>query len=399
MLELRQKPFCEPIRQEQLDISEKKRSNVFTWRGQFSPQLIEELISNYCPDDAVVLDPFVGSGTVLYEAARFGLEAIGFELNPAAFILSKTYHLVNDRNREKMLRSLHQKLAKTFPQQALFDEPEVLDFGCLKEKFNSLLRICQPSERIVVEALVILLDLANTRITSEVIFQRFFRLRDTIVSWPKSQKPISAKLGDARALPLEDRSIDFIVTSPPYINVFNYHQNYRRSAELLGWDLLEIARSEIGSNRANRGNRFLTVIQYCLDIGCVLEELRRVLNDQGKMIMVVGHESSVLGVPFFNGEAIRRIALESGIFDIPLVQRRKFTNKFGKIIWEDVIHFNCGSRMNASTEPIAKQVSLNMLEGGLEVCPEKNTDLLQSAIEKTSILQGSPILNGQEMAC
>jgi hypothetical protein len=36
--------------------------------------------------------------------------------------------------------------------------------------------------------------------------------------------------------------------------------------EVLGFDILKVAASEIGSNRRNRGNRFITVIQYALDM-------------------------------------------------------------------------------------------------------------------------------------
>ena len=58
---------------------------------------------------------------------------------------------------------------------------------------------------------------------------------------------------DARALPVESGSADLVLTSPPYINVHNYNQKYRRSVEALEWDILAVARSEIGSNRQNRG--------------------------------------------------------------------------------------------------------------------------------------------------
>ena len=68
-------------------------------------------------------------------------------------------------------------------------------------------------------------------------------------------------LADARRLPIEDDSIEGVITSPPYINVFNYHQNYRRAVELLGWKPLEASRSEIGANRKHRANRFFTVVQ------------------------------------------------------------------------------------------------------------------------------------------
>ena len=52
-----------------LDITDRVRRNLFPWTGQFSPQLVEELLTAYAPRDGVVLDPFVGSGTSLVEAA------------------------------------------------------------------------------------------------------------------------------------------------------------------------------------------------------------------------------------------------------------------------------------------------------------------------------------------
>ncbi|HRF93979.1 MAG TPA: hypothetical protein PLZ51_02230, partial [Aggregatilineales bacterium] len=80
---------------------------------------------------------------------------------------------------------------------------------------------------------------------------------------PYSTMPIDVILADARAMPVPQQSIDFVLTSPPYINVLNYHQQYRTSIESFGYNILQIAKSEIGSNRKHRSNRFLTVIQYC----------------------------------------------------------------------------------------------------------------------------------------
>ena len=39
-----------------LNIKEKKRSNLFPWRGQFSPQLVEALLTAYSSKDDFVLD-------------------------------------------------------------------------------------------------------------------------------------------------------------------------------------------------------------------------------------------------------------------------------------------------------------------------------------------------------
>ena len=78
-----------------VNIDVKMRSNMFTWRGQFSPQLIEAILSSYADESEFVFDPFLGSGTVLSEAARLGLSASGCEINTAAVAFAKTYELIN----------------------------------------------------------------------------------------------------------------------------------------------------------------------------------------------------------------------------------------------------------------------------------------------------------------
>ena len=60
------------------------------------------------------------------------------------------------------------------------------------------------------------------------------------------------------------------------------HQNHRAILELLGFDLLHVAASEIGSNRKNRGNRFRTVIQYALDMEASLESFALSLKGRGQ---------------------------------------------------------------------------------------------------------------------
>ena len=81
------------ISQASLNIEDKYRSNPFTWSGQFSPQLIQVLLSQYTTSDSVILDPFLGSGTVLLEAGRVGLTAFGTEINPAATTLGQNLPL------------------------------------------------------------------------------------------------------------------------------------------------------------------------------------------------------------------------------------------------------------------------------------------------------------------
>ena len=117
------KQFDKPIPKEKLDIVEKTRSNLFTWRGQFSPQLIEVILNEYCLPDSVILDPFAGSGTVLLEAGILQLEAYGFDINPAAWILSTIYEFINNSRKKQSINLLREVIDREFPFRIFAQDP------------------------------------------------------------------------------------------------------------------------------------------------------------------------------------------------------------------------------------------------------------------------------------
>jgi len=384
--------FDQPIPQEKLDIIEKNRANLFAWRGQFSPQLIETILTYYCPSNSVILDPFVGSGTVLLEASYLSLEAYGFEINPAAYIMSHTYEFINDSQKKEVLKNLRNIIDQEFPLR-IFEVSDQVEN--LVDKLQNTRNMLPDRSKVLFDALVIILDVCKNKITQEFIQKKFSHLINIITNLPYSQKPIRVGLSDARSLPLKNNQIDFVVTSPPYINVFNYHQNYRQSAEILGWDLLKIAKSEIGSNRANRSNRFYTVVQYCLDMGDILKELARVSKQQARIVLIVGQESNVLGVPFYNADIIEKIGIKAKLFQKVLRQKRKFKNKFGKVIIEDIINFiNLNNQVSQEViEQISREVAFEVLESSRLFVSSENQLCLESAIAKVNNIQKTPILD------
>jgi SAM-dependent methyltransferase len=389
------KDFAQPVPQRLLDIEDKNRSNLFAWRGQFSPQLIECLLDAYCLSDSVVLDPFAGSGTVLFEAAARSLRAYGFEVNPAAWSFSKLYEFANlpPEEREFHLAELRHRIEDEFPV-ILFSNKELTP-GEAQDRITRIGQSIGDKAQILCNALVVLLDIYNNHLSDEMVQSKMIALCQLIRRLPYSTGEIKVDLQDARNLPLANQSIDFVITSPPYINVFNYHQNYRRSVEILGWDLLRVARSEIGSNRANRGNRFYTVVQYCIDMANVLQEIARVLKPGARAVLIVGYESRVLGAPFLNAEIVDRIANELKMFSTVLRQQRIFTNRFGQAIREDILNLNRDAYSNGDQLAITvgHRVAEDALRRAVDQTPDKNRASIMDALSSHHDIQGTPVFN------
>jgi SAM-dependent methyltransferase len=385
------------ISQESLDLANKERTSLFPWRGQFSPQLVELLLSHYTRPDSVILDPFVGSGTTLFEAARFNLACFGVEINPAAFEMAKTAEFVNVEPAE---RNRYIARAKDLLKKYL---PGDYDWKTLmSRKRPTIDRVKQmlrnsSKEPVIHNILTNVVMRHSLSKDGEANFSKSFDAHCRIIqSLPQSRGACKVFLDDARKLPLDPGSVDFVVTSPPYINVFNYHQYYRSVMELDGWDLLDVAKSEIGSNRRNRGNRFLTVIEYSIDMLSALQEIKRVLKPQGRAVIVVGRQSSIRGVQFENFKIISCLALGGAGLQLVNRQERRFVNRFGEHIVEDLLHFVHGKRPTRNAEGFGRIVGRFFLTQALAARPsEVITGEITDAIDRYQSVFPAPVFNGR----
>ena len=391
------------IAQSTLDVAKRSRTNHFPWTGQFSPQFVEAVLSAYGPVDGVVLDPFVGSGTSLIEAARLGLAANGADLNPAAIALARVYELINlgRQDRALLLDEMDCALADGIspPHGPLFS----LASKATAYRTNieaALVDVWRDARHepmgILAAALVVLCDFHQKHLDADKVHATWLRLARIVRTLPKSTSPIKVSHADARDLPMETDSVDLVFTSPPYINVFNYHQKYRRSVEALNWDVLAVARSEIGSNRQNRGNRFLTVVQYSLDMALAMREAARVTRDGGRLIFVLGRESRVRGTAFYNGELIAELAVGCAGLTLERRQERVFQNRYGANIYEDILHFRSGRKIPEERGCLvaARHVAGEVLgqTAASFRAPERERQGLDEAIKRLSEVSPSPVL-------
>jgi DNA modification methylase len=389
------------IEQERLDVSTKIKSNLFNWRGQFTPQFVEYILQTFTYSGDKILDPFSGSGTVLQEAARLERTAVGCEINPSAYAMSKFFTFCNMPFSERHMfcdsfeLKLKSQLSILNGQKVYNNHPDyreaysnLLEFGI---KFDSIIRNKQ--ERIFLLNILFQSEKDKTLSVKDSILKSFSYTKNSLIGLPYSEQPISALLKDARSVGEEfENQIDFILTSPPYINVFNYHQNYRAIIETFKFDILRVAHSEFGSNRKNRGNRFKTVVQYCLDMEIALNSFWKALKTNGKMVLVLGRESNVRGIPFYNGQLIIEILQESKCFSNIKTLERKFTNKFGVNIKEDIIIADKNGNATPNFNN-ARIIALNHLKDSLPKSTGEVATDISEAIKTINEIEASPLFN------
>ena len=385
------------LAQHKLDVIKKSRSNFFDWRGQFTPEFIEYVLSAFAQENDVVIDPFSGSGTVLAECARKNLRCLGFEINPAAFVLSEFYSFSNVAllERQNIFSNVEKKIesiSKKYIGKSVFIESfdYRFSYGNLLGYGRDLLRgVNSAQEKILLLHIIFSAERSSVKDLNLVIDQSSQYIKKLLFSLSFSKEFVKAFICDARLISKKSPSSgNLIITSPPYINVFNYHQNHRAIMELLGWDILKIARSEFGSNRKNRGNRFKTVVEYALDMEQALLSFYDTLEKNGVIVLIVGRESNVRRVPFYNGKIIREIAEKLGCFCDIQNYERSFLNKFGNCIKEDILILK-----KDTTKPCfnnATDIAKRHLELAVKYAPSEVVNDIIEVIKLVDTINPSP---------
>ncbi len=388
------------LEQYKIDVVHKRRSNFFNWKGQFTPEFIEYLLDCYANDSCIVADPFSGSGTVLSEAVRKGMSCVGFEVNPSAYFMSKFYEysMYSKEKRQELYNELRIEVGlyvKQLPDSLMvFSDNQ--DYRISYANLLSFAKyVAKKIDSKLVPFMINVLFLCekDKKLTlRDSIIKNIIYIRDIFFALPYTVNDVKANLGDARSFGLQYKNlVDLVITSPPYINVFNYHQNYRGIIECFGYDILKVASSEIGSNRKHRSNRFKTVVQYAIDMGHVLFNTSMALKQGGRMVFVVGRESMVRKTPFYNSRIIMDIVEVIPSIHIESVYERQFDNRYGECIKEDIITIIKHGEDADIDFSMFEQVGMNHIKNALSYADSELEDDLLAVLCKKDLVVESPI--------
>ncbi|MBM4135679.1 MAG: hypothetical protein FJ241_02490 [Nitrospira sp.] len=258
---------------------------LFPYRGKFHPQLIKGILNILKVQRGdIVLDPMCGSGTLNVEASLIGIDSIGIEKSPFCVLMSKVKYealKVGSPQLSSVVNNMQKNYESLINSKKLPAEFSYHD-GFKAEKTVTLLAFLDAMgySRRCSKSIDVLFPSVLKRYVGQI--NSFIQARDKLNLRIGNAR---FEIGDTRNLPLENSSIDAIITSPPYSFAIDYAENDRPQLEYLECDVSAIKDEMIGLKGKTRKDK---LANYFEDMNKVLFEMSRILKVGKYAVIIIG---------------------------------------------------------------------------------------------------------------
>lgn len=319
--------------------------------ARFIPQIPRLAILKWSQPGDIVLDPFCGCGTTLLESILLERHAIGVDNNAVACLVSKaktscysTFDLdllrkfvhnltnltIRTKNESEFFYSSDLSSKTCVPKYESisywFDNKSIFDLGQLKSEINNLPELPRLLAKAVFSSIIVWTSYqdSDTRYSRQLktytegsAIKRFqAKLRNTInrvneiIDMPKANCEVC--LGDSRCLnSISDESINLIITSPPYLNAYDYHKYHRHRLHWIDGDVnfardFEIGKHDTFSRPNAKPDRYFEDMEKCF------LEWYRVMRPRSYALVLIG-DAIVNGKPVAVGDQFIKICENIGL--------------------------------------------------------------------------------------
>jgi hypothetical protein len=273
-----------------------KQSPFYSWfkyREGFSCQLVQYLLQTLMPQSGTLLDPFAGGGSALFAARDLGWSTQGIEALPVGVYAMEARIAAERLNVEFLKNSVKQILnedfSKYYDSQYALNHIPITNSAYHQDEEKQLVGYTSYCNQYIGDddiklvllyaAFCILEDISYTRKDGQylrwdvrsgrsqgktsfnkgiilsfrkAIESKLSQILEDLTDKPKqgslfeeeniSQKPINIFSGSSlEILPtLPESSIDFVLTSPPYANRYDYTRTYALELVYLGYNSEEV---------------------------------------------------------------------------------------------------------------------------------------------------------------
>jgi tRNA G10 N-methylase Trm11 len=360
---------------------------IHPFPARMAPHIVLKAIEALTPG-STVLDPMMGSGTVVRVAAEAGHRAFGRDIDPLAVLMTRVWTAPIDPQRLRVAaRELVDEARELPPARIdlpwIDDDAETAAFSVYwfaeeqRQHLRQLSACLHRRNDVIGDALRVALsriiitkdrgaslarDVSHSRphkvarTNTYRVFEGFLESVHRLARRLEEEPPrgwVDVAHGDARATGIHAQTIDAVITSPPYLNAIDYIRGHRLALIWFGYrlrDLRAIRRRSIGAERApdrsadpelldeifrileippdfpRRERRVLA--RYVMDLDAMLREVHRVLKCGGIAVVVIGN-SYVRGSFVRNSRSIAHILRRLGFdhvahFSRPILPSRRY---------------------------------------------------------------------------
>lgn len=286
---------------------------IYPYRGKISSLDAQKIVGQF-KSGSTLLDPFCGSGTILYEGVSFGLSVVGFDMNPIAITIAEG-KLNIPPDKEETLQATKvfiDQAKKSLGEYSLSNQAQFYFHQKTGDEIASIVHLYAGMPLYLKACFMGAVCLAargcnhymwtSSSVGKNIEPKKYINFYECFFNKVKKhfypQKKNGAKIyyQDARAISniVPKNSIDYIFTSPPYFDCLDYTAYYAK----IIFEIFNVKREIIRDTLIQKFN------SYEKDMKLVLDELYKVCKKGSKIIFVVGdkkiHGQLINGADFFN---------------------------------------------------------------------------------------------------
>lgn len=286
-----------------------KLEKVHPYPAKYTIALIEEYVQKYIGAGSLILDPFMGSGTTALAARKYLCDFVGSDINPTAFLITKfkVTDFSNVRAKNLTAKEFHRTKISSDFKNNYFN----IDHWFNEEVQDALWTILSKREKIKNLKYKTLYSLALSKIliwssnqesdtryaavnknrTFDEVVEKFVVEHNSLLKFMfKNSNEAYIALQDSKSFNFEmaaGRKADLLITSPPYINTYDYHLYHQHRNKWLGYDAKVIRDSEIGSRREFSSLK-KSVDKFTEDIFEVFKNANHSLKKGAHIVVAIG---------------------------------------------------------------------------------------------------------------